>query len=206
VLIVARPAQSTYENAVVGTNFSEGSRAALQATLRLFPQAEVTTLHAYRQVRESMARARDPDAAYRHVVSAYTRFVTDAAPGHWRKMRRVAEIGYAETLLQEYAEKRRIDLIAVGLENRHPLLTFLLGGTVAPLVRRPSSDVLIVPTDWDAASDQHRAAFGRVGAERPLMNPSSTEPQKGAEHATTDGFYRLDRAREAGCTQRGGRN
>lgn len=171
VLTVGSPAQNPYESAVVGTGFSDGSRAALQATLGLFPEAEVTTLHAYRQAREGMASAQDPDAVYKHVVSAYTRFVTNAAPGRWPTIRRVAEIGYAETLLQEYAEKRRIDLIAVGLEDRHPLLTYLLGGTVQPLVRRPPCDVLIVPAKWRAFPrlTPSGARPGRHGA--PTLSP-----------------------------------
>jgi len=49
-----------------------------------------------------MAGGRERDAAYQHLVGECTRFVTEAAPGHWRKIRRLAEAGYAETLLKEY--------------------------------------------------------------------------------------------------------
>jgi nucleotide-binding universal stress UspA family protein len=157
---------------VVGTNFSSGSRAALRATLGLFSEAEVTTLHAYRQSRESMAGGRERDAAYQHLVGECTRFVTEAAPGHWRKIRRLAEVGYAETLLKEYALERQLDLIAVGLEERHPLVTFFLGGTIEPLLHQSPSDVLIVPAKWTSSAAQERASVPEAvsGAERLLSH------------------------------------
>jgi nucleotide-binding universal stress UspA family protein len=160
VLSVARPARGAYRSAVVGTNFSEGSRAALQATLGLFPAAEVATLHAYRRHRESMAGGQEPDAAYQHLLGECTRFVIEAAPRQWRRIRRLAEVGYAETLLKEYSLERGIDLISVGLEARHPFLTFLLGGTIAPLLRLSScSDVLIVPAHWTPSPGHEQLSF-----------------------------------------------
>jgi nucleotide-binding universal stress UspA family protein len=174
VLTVAQPARNPYSSVVVGTNFSAGSRAALQATLGLFPQAEVTTLHAYRRLRESMAAGRERDAAYQHLVGECTRFVTEAAPGHWTKIRRLAEAGYAETLLKEYALERQIDLISVGLEDRHPLVTFFLGGTIEPLVYQSPSDVLIVPAKWTSSVGREKVqlpgVFSHGGSESRLSH------------------------------------
>jgi nucleotide-binding universal stress UspA family protein len=172
VLTVSRPCRGIYEGAVVGTSFSDGSRAALQATLRLFPEAEVTTLHAYRQPRESMAGMRDRDATYQYLVGECTRFVTDAAPGHWRKIRRLTEVGFPETLLKEYAMDRRLDLIAVGLEDRHPLLTLLVGGTINPLIQLSTCDILIVPAKWTPTAGYEQALRGAfaVGGSEVLLS------------------------------------
>src|SRR5688572_9021869 len=41
VLNVSRPVRDSYVSAVVGTNFSKGSRASIQATLQLFHPAQV---------------------------------------------------------------------------------------------------------------------------------------------------------------------
>jgi hypothetical protein len=115
-----------------------------------------------------MAGMRDRDATYQYLVGECTRFVTDAAPGHWRKIRRLTEIGFPETLLKEYAVDRRLDLIAVGLEERHPLVTLLVGGTIGPLVQLSTCDLLIVPAKWTPTAgyeQESHEAFAIRGSE-----------------------------------------
>lgn len=152
VLTVSRPARGAYAGVVVGTNFSAGSRAALQATLALFPGVDVTTLHAYRRPRESMAGGSGLDAMYQHLQGASARFVSEAVPARWQEIRRRVEIGFPETQLNDYAVDRGLDLIAVGLEDRNPLATFLVGGTIEPLARMSACDVLIVPAKWRSSA------------------------------------------------------
>ena len=47
VLVVKRRVRGGYRSVLVGTDFSEPSRAALQAASALFPQARLAVLHAY---------------------------------------------------------------------------------------------------------------------------------------------------------------
>lgn len=146
VLVVKRPARDSYDSAVVGTNFSKGSRAAIQATLQLFQQAKVTALHAYRPPLEGLGSAQLADeAAYRHLPDECTRFVADAAPAAWQDIRCLAEIGFPETLLKQYALDRKVDLIVVGTEARNPMAALLLGSTSRSLILSSPCDLLLVP-------------------------------------------------------------
>lgn len=153
MLVVKRPARDSYDSAVVGTDFSKGSRAAIQATLQLFPQAKVTALHAYRPPMESPGRVQITDeAAYRYHLEECIRFVAEAAPAASQEIRCLAEIGFPETLLKQYVLDRKVDLIAVGIEKRNPMAALLLGGTGKSLILSSASDLLLVPTDWTSRS------------------------------------------------------
>jgi nucleotide-binding universal stress UspA family protein len=148
VLMVKSPVRGPYHSAVVGTNFSDGSRAAVRATLQLFQQAHVTALHAYQRPRENFAGLQGNDATYQYHLTECTRFVAEAIPDAWQKVRCLAEAGFPETLLKHYVLDRRVDLIAVGLEERNPISTFLVGGTIRPLIQFSPCDLLIVPARW----------------------------------------------------------
>jgi nucleotide-binding universal stress UspA family protein len=157
VLAVKSPDRGSYDSIVVGTNFSDGSRAAIQATLQLFRHAQVTALHAYRRPRESFGGLQGSDGTYLYHLNECTRFVADAVPDAWRKIRCLAEIGFPETLLKQYVLDRRVDLIVVGLEERNPISTFLIGGTIRPLIRLSPCDLLIAPAGWAPSSARRTA-------------------------------------------------
>jgi nucleotide-binding universal stress UspA family protein len=170
VLTVNRPARGSYDSAVVGTNFSKGSRAAVQATLQLFQPAQVTALHAYRLTGDRLGGMQiNDEAAYLHLLGECRQFVADAAPATWQKVRCLAEIGFPETLLKLYALDRKVDLIAVGLEPRIPVATFLLGSTGRSLILSSPCDLLLVPAKWassagDAIDVPHRSPKRAIGA------------------------------------------
>jgi nucleotide-binding universal stress UspA family protein len=149
ILIASRPVRGPYERAVVGTNFSPGSRAALQATLHLFEQTKTAALHAYRPVLEGLGSAHiDNEAAYQHLLKECTQLVADAVP--WRKVQCLAEAGSPEMLLRDYVLDRNADLIAIGSESRSPMATFLLGSTSTSLILSPPCDLLLVRAKWAA--------------------------------------------------------
>ncbi len=155
VLTVSGSARESYVSAVVGTNFSKGSRAAIQATLRLFPQAQVTALHAYRPPGGSLGGVQvDNEAAYQHLLDACIHFVAEAAPAPPRKVRCYAEMGFPETLLKQYARDRNVDLIVVGLEARNPVAALLFGGTSRSLILSSPCDLLLVPADWRSSAGE----------------------------------------------------
>jgi nucleotide-binding universal stress UspA family protein len=54
VLVVKSRPRGAYRNVVVATDFSEGSRAALEAALALLPEARVRLFHAYHVHMESL--------------------------------------------------------------------------------------------------------------------------------------------------------
>lgn len=188
VLTVNRPARDSYNSAVVGMNFSKGSRAAVQATLQLFRQAQVTALHAYRLAGERLGGMQiDDEAAYQHLLSECRQFVADAAPTTWQKVQCLAEIGFPETLLKQYALNRKVDLIAVGLEPRLPVATFLLGSTSRSLILSSPCDLLLVPAKWtsstgDAIDVPHRLPERAIGASHEDSVALTAQDLKPARH------------------------
>lgn len=165
VLIVKRPARDSYHSAAVGTNFSKGSRTAIQATLQLFPLVKVAALHAYRLPLEGLGDVQVTDeAAYRHVLDECARFVADAAPAAWQEIRCLVEPGFPETRLNQYVFDRKADLIVVGTVARNTMAVLLLGSTGRSLILSSPCDLLLVPANWtspigDARDVSHRSEW-----------------------------------------------
>lgn len=149
VLVVKRRAREAYRSALVGTDFSAGSTAALQATADLFPEAALTVLHAYheRSAGGLADRADSDDAARRHAYDDCARFVAQALSRASSGVQCVAEAGFPETLLNQYALDRGIDLISVGPHGRNLLLHALSGSTCRGLVLSSRCDLLLVPLE-----------------------------------------------------------
>jgi nucleotide-binding universal stress UspA family protein len=150
VLVVKRRARDGYRTVLVGTDFSDASRAAIQAASALFPQARLTVLHAYHAPGLAGTGEND-DAAYRRALDDCGKFVAATLPAAPRAIRCVAEAGIPEALLNRYATDKKIDLLAVGTHGRHPMLDLLLGSTCAALIRSSRADTLLVPRRTDAS-------------------------------------------------------
>jgi nucleotide-binding universal stress UspA family protein len=148
VLVVKSRVRNTYDRIVVATNFSDGSRSALETTLALFPQAQVTLFHAYDVLYETfiddMAAARD--AMYRKVMAESREFIAATQADEVAKARvsPVCEYGYAGTLLSDRVQANEIDLVVLGTESRGGLVGFLLGSTAQRLATELPVDVLLV--------------------------------------------------------------
>lgn len=144
VLVVKQRVRNAYRSALVGTDFSDESRAALLATSKLFPQAALTVLHAYRAIKvigSAAATMESNDASYRLAYDECARFVAEALPaGH---VQCVAEAGFPETLLNQYAIDKKLDLMSVGTKGRNPLLDLLLGSTCRALILSSPCDLLL---------------------------------------------------------------
>jgi nucleotide-binding universal stress UspA family protein len=179
VLTVKSPVRGSYDSAVVGTSFSDGSRAAVRATLQLFQQAHVTALHAYQRPRESFAGLQGNDATHLYHLTECTRFVAEAVPNAWQNVRCLAEAGFPETLLRHYVLDRKVDLIAVGLEERNPISTFLLGGTIRPLMQSSPCDLLIVPAKWTPSAPRGQTVKAMPKSEEfPFIHSDDFRPTR----------------------------
>ncbi len=146
VLVVKQRARNAYRSVLIGTDFSDESRAALQTASNLFPQAALTVLHAYRAMRvigSAAATLESDEASYRLAQDECVRFVAEALPSAARHVHCVAEPGFPETLLNQYAIDRKLDLMSVGTKGRNPLLHLLLGSTCRALVLSSPCDLLL---------------------------------------------------------------
>jgi nucleotide-binding universal stress UspA family protein len=149
VLVVRERARRPYERVVVATDFSDGSRHALHAALRLFGAADLTLFHASRAMTGGMVdqvRVRD---GWQAVARQDAETFLDAArlPADLRsRLRLLVEQGDPEWLLRDYVEAAGVDLVVAGTRGRGAVLDLLLGSTARRLADGLSCDVLVVPT------------------------------------------------------------
>jgi nucleotide-binding universal stress UspA family protein len=148
VLVVKMRPRGPYRNVVVATDFSEGSRCALETTLALLPTAQVSLFHAYHGPPQSLAAdamaARE--AAARWAMADSQAFLADtpAVAADGRHIETICEYGDVGALLQDLVRARGIDLVVLGTEGRSGLAGVLLGSVAERLLSRLLVDVLVV--------------------------------------------------------------
>jgi nucleotide-binding universal stress UspA family protein len=148
VLVVKSRPRGPYRDVIVATDFSEGSRAALEAALALLPAARLRLFHAYRVPMESYisdtmaARA----GAARLAMEEGQAFLaaTPAAVTGGRSIETMYEYGEVGALLEELVQLGDVDLVVLGTEGRTGLAGVLLGSVAQRLLNRLSVDVLVV--------------------------------------------------------------
>lgn len=148
VLVVKSRPWNNYERIIVATDFSEGSRAALEAAAVLFPQAQITLFHAFDVVYEAFVddKAAARAATHRKAMEKSRAFIAAAGLDDAVKARiiPVCDYGYAGTLLSDLALADEVDLVVLGTASRSGLAGFLLGSTGQRLATELSVDVMLV--------------------------------------------------------------
>lgn len=147
LLMVRNRAHDPYGRILVATDFSEASRAALQAALRLFPAAEIVLYHAHAlafagMVADSASRqaalAVEQDEAPRFLAAS------DLAPADRARIRIVVEPGSVELMAARYVRRHDIPLAVVGSRGRSAIAQMLLGSSAAKLLEWLPCDTLLV--------------------------------------------------------------
>jgi nucleotide-binding universal stress UspA family protein len=148
VLVVKARARNNYDRIIVATDFSEGSRSALEATLDLFPQAQIILFHAFDVIYETFMedKAAARDAMHRQTMEKSRAFIAEALLDEQAGTRifPVCEYGYAGTLLSDRVQRDEVDLVVLGTEGRSGLAGFLLGSAGQRLATEMPGDVLLV--------------------------------------------------------------
>lgn len=146
VLVVKRRVRDAYRSALVGTDLSDASRAALRATSELFPQIALTVLHAYsaKLALGSLSGTRESaNAADWMARDDCARFVAEVLPSATDRIRCIVEAGFPETLLNQYAIDNEAGLMSVGTQGRNPLLDLFIGSTCRALILSSPCDLLL---------------------------------------------------------------
>lgn len=148
LLVVKSRPRRPYGHVVVATDFSEGSRDALEAALEIVPDAQVTLFHAYDVplegfIDDKMA-AREAAAQRALAESGAFLAATPAVQAHARPIATLCEYGDVAALLEELVVARNVDLVALGTEGRSGLAKLLLGSVAERLLHRIPVDVLLV--------------------------------------------------------------
>jgi nucleotide-binding universal stress UspA family protein len=148
VLVVKSRPRGAYQNVIVATDFSEGSRSALEAALSLLPEARVRLSHAYRVPLESFIidqmAAREGAARLAMEESRAFLAATPAVAADGRFIDTVCEYGEVGALLEDLVQLGDVDLVVLGTEGRSGLAGVLLGSVAQRLLSRLSVDMLVV--------------------------------------------------------------
>jgi nucleotide-binding universal stress UspA family protein len=148
VLVVKSRPRRPYHKVVVATDFSEGSRDALEAALALLPGAEVSLFHAFDVPFEGLGddRMAARESAARQATAESEAFLatTPGVSASGRSLATYCEYGEPGALLEDLVQVRGVDLVVVGTEGRTGLAQVLLGSVAQRLLGRLRVDVLVV--------------------------------------------------------------
>lgn len=148
VLMVQSEASAAYEKVLAGVDFSPASQAAVIAATRLAPDAAITLAYTYLVPFIDRAEPDDPDIRLerkrieRELDPQMTAF-KKSLPDNVHDPRVVFLEGRPAAELGTLAERKGVDLIAVGSHGRSWLGDKFLGSTAKELLFDAPSDVLI---------------------------------------------------------------
>ena len=153
VLVVRRPPEADYRNALVAVDFLSGSEHLLGLAARIAPDARLSALHAYEVPFESMlhragVEQREID---RHRAEAFQRAfeeirkLSKAASGDAERFLPIVERGDVARLCLEHAQALGADLIVIGKRQRPALEALALGSNTRHLLANAKADVLVLP-------------------------------------------------------------
>jgi len=145
LLVRGRPRQP-YRNIVIASDFSAGSRHALELAARLFAPTPLTLFHAYSVPTGGSLDTRQTHAGWRSLVRQDAQIFldqSDLGSMDRRDVRLLLEEGDAGLLLRDYVGVAAVDLVVIGAPSRGALMEMLLGSTAQRLVDGMPCDVLV---------------------------------------------------------------
>jgi nucleotide-binding universal stress UspA family protein len=150
VLVVKRPPEQAYANALVAMDFSAPAKSALRAALRLAPEAAFTAVHAYDVPFEGKLRLAGVDD---ETIDAYRSRVARKAAAAIRALGVKTGIHLAHAvyrgppalLILEKERTVRSDLIVLGKAKRSVAKELFLGSVSRHVLADCRGDVLVVP-------------------------------------------------------------
>jgi nucleotide-binding universal stress UspA family protein len=152
VLLARTGKEGPYKNILVAVDFSPASRRALQQTIRWFPAAQITVIHAYGSPRRLLA-----DAAARKSIAETHRlalkgFIDEVGnalgpdyAGAVASITSVVEHGWAEDVVLGRADATKPDLVVLGTHARSGIGHALLGSVAEVVLLEAPCDVMAVP-------------------------------------------------------------
>lgn len=147
LLVVRDRPHDAYGSVLVMTDFSEASRHALHAAVKLFPAARIVLYHAYAPAFSGMV---DEGAGQRAAVGIEQREApaflarSQLAPQERQRVRIVVEAGPPEIMAARYVRRHDIQLVAIGNRGRSGVADMLLGSSATRLMQWLPCDTLVV--------------------------------------------------------------
>lgn len=174
ILVSKLAPRQRYGRILVAVNFTPASKNLVKLAWMLDDDAEVELFHAISTRNEAKLRSaevsRHAIEAYRHECMRHARdrifWLTDSFDS--RRNRVMSAIGHGDPARQAAIQQDHVgaDLLVVGKRSNSPVVDFVFGSVAQRVLCWASSDVLIVPDDFQASS--RAAAMQRIEAERAL--------------------------------------
>jgi nucleotide-binding universal stress UspA family protein len=148
VLVVKNRARSFYRDVVVATDFSEASRKAIEATVRMFPSASITLLHCYEGAQSPLVPRVEADAVSRQIsLGEYDEFVNrdSESASRLNGLPIFIERGELDCVIRAYAADKNLDLLVIGSQGKNALTRALVGSSAEMAMASAPTDVLVIP-------------------------------------------------------------
>jgi nucleotide-binding universal stress UspA family protein len=142
LLVVKNRADRPYRHIVAATDFSTGSRHAIETAARFFPDEELTILHAYDAPMSGLMS--DPDAHRRQWRKAAKKECDAFIRSMDLDLKTLIEFGDPEQLLRDYARGKDLDLVVLGTQGRGAVAEFFLGSVAKRIMAGLPTDALVV--------------------------------------------------------------
>lgn len=155
VLMVKNRVRTSYARIVVGTDFSEPSRRALETALRMFPSADCALLNASRVPFSGFASSSDHReahlAAQRSEANAFLDGVSWPS-GARRDIPVRLELGSPTEAINSHILANDCDLAVFGTHGHGGFRKALMGSVAEMLMVSVDCDVMVVPADVEMAN------------------------------------------------------
>ena len=151
LLVVRRRPFDSYGHILVGTDFSESSRYALEAALDLVPHQKLTVYHSFDEV----AGVRTLDAATIEETTRHLQRKTQEFLDQTPKVSQIAapevvvEYGAAGQSIPKYVQQQKVELVVLGTHGATGILKTAMGSIAEQLLTLLRCDVMIVRTRRD---------------------------------------------------------
>lgn len=145
ILVVKTRPRHPYKTVLVGTDFSDASRAALLAAARLFPDAAITMLHCARPILGAMRDRTQASGAMQLAQMDCQEFLKTIPSELHRRVEILIEESTLDDVVDAFFADRGLDLLVLGSRARGAVAHALLGSTADRLLSSARCDVLVVP-------------------------------------------------------------
>lgn len=165
VLMVKTRPQAFYRRMVVGVDFSDCSRRAIDFAARLIPDGEFHLVHAFdvpfRAFLTSDETRREVSKSHQELMDQFVaeefsalRTVLQATPA---RLSQVVRQGSVRQVIHEQVDRLKPDLLVLGTHGRSGIAHAIMGSVAEDFLSSPPCDVLAVPPNARPWSLTHGA-------------------------------------------------